>query len=277
MTGGSGPTSGQATVEGRPRVPIDPRIRQRRIAVKREEGRRRLRVLLSAAAAVVTGAAGWLLTRSPLLDVDRIRVEGVARARPADVVAAAGVRRGMAMTDVRDGTVAARVRRVPWVATARVRRDWPGTVVISVREREPVATVRAAGDGWMLVDRTGRFLAPVPTPVDTLVAIEGTPRAGRPGGRLAPSAMGALAVAAAIPPERVGQTRVVALLADGTVELRLAPVGPGPAGVVRFGPPERIREKLVAVYTVLDHTDRRGLAVLDVTVPEAPFVVRGGA
>jgi hypothetical protein len=169
------------------------------------------------------------------------------------------------------------VARVPWVASAAVQRRWPGTVVITVRERVPVATVRSGGDGWMLVDRTGRFLAPVPAPVDRLVAIEGTPRAVRPGDRLAPQAMGALAVAAAIPPERVAQTRVVALLPDGTIELRLVPVGPGPAGVVRFGPPERIREKLVATYTVLDNVDRRGLAVLDVTVPDAPFVVRAGA
>lgn len=268
--------TGQVTAPGGPRVPIDPRIRQRRIAVKREEGRRRLRVLVSVAAAVATGAAGWLLTRSPLLDVDHVRVEGAVHVRPAAVVAAAGLRRGMAMTDVRDRAAAARVSRVPWVATAKVRRDWPGTVVITVRERKPVATVRAVGGGWMLVDRTGRFLAPVPTPVDALVAIEGTPPAGRPGGRLAPPAMGALAVAAAIPPERVGQTRVVALLADGTIELRLVPVGAGPGGVVRFGPPDRIREKLVATYTVLDNTDRRGLAVLDVTVPDAPFVVRSG-
>lgn len=264
-------------VRERPAVPIDPRIRQRRIAVKREEGRRRLRVLVSVAAAVATGVAGWLLTRSPLLDVDRIRVEGASRVDPAEVLAAAGLRRGMAMTDVAERAAAARVRRVPWVAAASVRRDWPGTVVIAVRERVPVATVRAAGDGWMLVDRSGRFLAPVPSPVDTLVAIEGTPRAGRPGERLDPSAMGALAVAAAIPSERVGQTRVVALLPDGTIELRLAPAGPGPGGVVRFGAPERIREKLVATYTVLDHVDRRGLAVLDVTVPDAPFVVREGS
>lgn len=268
--------SDQATVPRQPAMPIDPRIRRRRIAVKREEGRRRLRVVLAAAGAVGIGAGGWLVTRSALLDVDHVRVEGAVHVRPAEVLEAAGIRRGMAMTDVRDRAVAARVRRVPWVAAATVRRDWPNTVVISVREREPVATVRAAGGGWMLVDRTGRVLAPVPTPVDTLVAIEGTPPAGLPGERLVPSAMGALAVAAAIPPERVAQTRVVALLADGTVELRLAPAGPEPGGVVRFGPPERITEKLVAAYTVLDHIDRRGLSVLDVTVPEAPFVVRRG-
>ncbi|HET7652004.1 MAG TPA: hypothetical protein VFK42_03140, partial [Acidimicrobiales bacterium] len=59
-------------------------------------------------------------------------------------------------------------------------------------------------------------------------------------------------------------------------ELRLAGAKPGVSGgVVRFGPPDQIREKLLAVFTVLDHVDLRDLAVLDVRVPSAPVSTRG--
>lgn len=253
-------------------VPIDPRIRRRRIEVRREEGRRRLRILVSVLTAGTVGAAGWLVTRSPLLDVDRVRVRGARHAGAAAVVAASGVRPGEAMTDVREREVERRVRAVPWVADARVSRRWPGTVQIAVRERVAVATVRAAGGTWMLVDGTGRALAPVPGPREGLVALEGTPPLTRPGDRLDPVARGALAVGAAIPRERVGRAPVVALVAGGAVEIRLTS-----GGVVRFGAPERIREKLTAAFTVLDRIDTRGLAILDVTVPDAPFVVRANA
>jgi hypothetical protein len=62
---------------------------------------------------------------------------------------------------------------------------------------------------------------------------------------------------------------VTALLPDGSLELRLVP-----RGVVRFGPPTRVREKLLAVLTVLDQADVRRLSMIDVRVPSAPVLTR---
>ena len=71
-----------APTEDRPRVarpPIDPRIRDRRIEVIREAGRRRLRVTLVIASAIVVVGLAYLTVRSPLLDVDHIQVTGSQR------------------------------------------------------------------------------------------------------------------------------------------------------------------------------------------------------
>ena len=56
--------------------PIDPRLRARRIEVRRVEGRRRLQRLVDMGllAMVVAAFLGALWT--PLLDVDEVRVEG---------------------------------------------------------------------------------------------------------------------------------------------------------------------------------------------------------
>ncbi|MGI9033123.1 MAG: hypothetical protein ACR2HY_05490, partial [Acidimicrobiales bacterium] len=63
------------------RVPIDPRIRRRQLQVRRAEGRRRLRLLVATSIVVAVLGAGWGLTRSPLLDVDRVTVQGAVGPR----------------------------------------------------------------------------------------------------------------------------------------------------------------------------------------------------
>src|SRR2546423_15685209 len=84
-------------------VLIDPRFRQRRIEVRRLEGRRRLRVLLILAGFFFLALVAWGLTRSPFLDVDHVRVTGTSRTTPAEITTASGVHKGMAMFDVDTG------------------------------------------------------------------------------------------------------------------------------------------------------------------------------
>ena len=78
-------------------TPMDPRMRERRIEVKRALGRRRLRVILVIAAVVIAAGATFLVIESPFLDVDRVSVAyggvvvcagGVARAHDEGAVAA---------------------------------------------------------------------------------------------------------------------------------------------------------------------------------------------
>lgn len=263
-----------ATAPTQPRVSIDPRIRRRRIEVRRDEGRRRLRLIVAASSIVGVVLAGWGVLRSPVLDVDRIEVTGAAHTPDAAVVAAAGVHTGQAMTAVEEHRAAVALRRLPWVASAKVHRDWPGTVRIDVRERRPAASVRGAGEGWMLVDASGRVLGAIPLPDPKLPAIENTPRALHPGDQLAAMAQAPLAVARRIPSERVNQVRVVAILEDGSIELRLMPRDKTPPGIVRFGAADQIDAKLIAAFTILDKVDLRRLAVIDVRVPSAPVVTR---
>lgn len=258
----------------RPKVAIDPRIRERRIAVRRDEGRRRLRLILIAMAIVTTVLAGWGVTRTPLMAVQRVDVLGNHHTSVDAVVDASGLRRGEAMTDVDERVVEARIRRLPWIAGVRVVRDWPRTVHITVTERVPAATVRAKNSPWMLVDAGGRFLENVELPVDDLPAIEGTPPAAAPGGRLDERSLAVLKVATGIPADRVPIVRVVAVRRDGTIELRLAAPPVGPGGIVEFGPPDQVHDKLIAVFTVLDRVDTSRLAVLDVRVPSAPVITR---
>ncbi len=178
--------------------PIDPRIRQRRIAVRREEGRRRLRLLIGIASVTGLLVGGWGATRSPLLDVDGFDVTGASRTTREELIAASGIRFGQAMVDVDERGAARQLADMPWVASVSVERRWPDSVVIEVVERAPVAAAPAA-DGWALVDATGQVLALLASAPSNLLALDGIAPAGPPGSKLGGPAADLLAVAAAVP------------------------------------------------------------------------------
>ncbi|MCA1656298.1 MAG: FtsQ-type POTRA domain-containing protein, partial [Actinobacteria bacterium] len=118
---------GAPVAEAPARLPIDPRIRQRRIAVRRDEGRRRLRLLVAAVATVTLAGAGVAATHSALLDVDHVVLTGAAHTSRGDVLAAAGFDHHRFMVDVDGAAIGRRVRALPWVGRAQVARRWPGT------------------------------------------------------------------------------------------------------------------------------------------------------
>lgn len=127
-------------------------------ARRRRSGRRtdpRRRVLVGAVVlAVVLAMGGWVVLASPLLAVRTVQVDGAATLSAEQVVAAAGVDPGTPLVRVDTAAVAARVARLPQVATVEVTRGWPRTVVVTLAEREPVAVVAVAGTR-SLVDRNG--------------------------------------------------------------------------------------------------------------------------
>ncbi|MHB8465247.1 MAG: cell division protein FtsQ/DivIB [Acidimicrobiales bacterium] len=271
----------------RPRTRIDPRIRQRRIQVKREEGRRRLRALTVAGAVFGVVVAVIGVAYSPLLAVRHVRVLGASRTSASAIAAAAGVAGHPSMVEVNSGRAAASVGRLPWVGTATVHRHWPSTVTIVVTERTPVAVV-GISNGPVIVDVTGRVLAPAGGINLPVVVADGDPAlGGMPGGAVAhPVTAGApgppgsavdaiyrpgLAVAAALPATLLARLAKIVVSADATVRLGL-----GGGGAVILGGIDGLGDKLLAVETVLDR-DPVGSGTIDVTVPSAPVVAPQGA
>jgi cell division protein FtsQ len=250
---------------------VDPRIRRRRVEVQRQEGRRRLRVLVGITAVVAVGCGGWAATGSPLLDVDRVVVEGTSHTPVAEVVAATQIRPGRPMIDVDIRGAERGVDALPWVQQTAVRRQWPGRVRVVVTERTPVAATRTADGTSALVDASGRVLAEVDGPPAGLATLSGLPPAGPPGSALAPEGIAALSVALALPPELRDRTSGVAPTTGsaGEVELRLAP-----EGTIRLGPPDHLQAKFDAIRAVMAQVDLRNLAVLDVRRPDSPVLTR---
>ena len=247
-------------------------MKQRRIEVARQEGRRRLKILIAIASVLGLTGSAFIAVRSPFLDVDRLAITSGPHTSPADVTAAAGVPKHRALIDVDTAAVARRVRTLPWVRSVRVRKQWPATIRIDVVERVPAAAVPAAAGGWALVDGGGRVLARVGAPPPDLAAVVDVPPVGAPGTNVWQSVRSSLAVAAALPRSLVARVAGVGPAPGGEVQLHLRP-----QGIAQLGPPTDLAAKLSAVVVLLDHVPlvtNAGVAVVDVRVPTTPVVTR---
>jgi cell division protein FtsQ len=231
------------------------------VAARRAEGRRRLRVLLVVLAVVVAGTAAWVVLASPLLDVDRVIVRGTVHTTPDQVTSAAQLAPGDAMIWVDDGAAASRVEALPWVRSARVAREWPGTVRITVTERTPAAWVQSP-TGPVIVDGAGRVLDRVAdAPVD-LPQVVDVARVPPIGASISP-ALGARVAGRLLGDARTG-TRTIAVSDDG-VNLLLQ------SGVeVRLGRPTAVMTKVRAAVAVLGALDGEAVSYVDVAVPANP-------
>lgn len=247
---------------------IDPRIRARRILVKRDEDRTRLGKVVVVLALVTLVAGAVAAMRSPLLDVDHIVVAGAGRTPEQEIVAASGIRRRTSMGDVALGTASRRVATLPWVHRATVRRSWPGTVRIEVTERRPLAQIHRQGGGWLLADRTGRLLARTPVPQPGVVRLSGV-AAGAPGTWLSPAWDDALHAAATLPPDLRPQVSEVRRLARDGTGLALQD-----GLVVALGTGEATGAKLEALRTLLAQPDRHCFASINLQVANAPALTR---
>ena len=218
---------------------------------------------------VFVAFAAVAATRSPLLDVDYVDVQGAERTVRADLLRATGLDRRPQLIDVRTGEVARRARAVPWVASVEVEKVWPRTVRITVVERVAAAIAPAPGGGVVLLDRTGRVLERQPNAPPNVIALTPTPVAVKPGATIDGVVRDALAVAAAVPVHLQDRVREATPTAGGEVELQLAP-----RGTVRFGPPRQIAAKVRTLETMLAKVDLRRLSVLDIRAPSAPVLTR---
>lgn len=160
-------------------------------------------------------ALGWVLLVSSWLAVDTVEVRGTSRLSPDEVRAAVGLEPGTPLARIRTGDVAEAVRTLPPVADVTVRRSWPGTVEIAVREREVVAGVARNGR-VELVDAGGLAFATVPALPPGAVRLQ----TAEPGPD-DPATLAALQVVQALPAALRGQVASVEASSASTVALRL--------------------------------------------------------
>ena len=254
-------------------VALDPRMRARRIAVLRAHGRRRLHVLIVLACLALAATAAWGVTRTPLMDVDRIAITGVDSVRGAEVLERSSLARGLAMLYLDVGGAERSIASLPWVRSVRVWRDWPATVRIAVDPRVPVAAVPAPGGRTALIDAYGYAIgwAPASGSADDQLDVPhlSVPFSGSLGD-IHTDADGPLAVVAAMPEDlRAWVRRVTLDPASEVIGLELR----GGATVV-VGEPDLLDDKISAVRALLAGTELECITEIDVTMPDIATVTR---
>lgn len=281
----------------RPR--IDPRIARRWIEARREEGRRRLRLVSVAAVVAALAAAGVGSLYSPIFSTRHVRVTVDGPIGRSRILSLSGLAHPPAMVEVHTRTIAARLDADPWLGDARVTKQWPSTVTVKVAVRAPVAEVPLGGQSapsWAEVDPTGRVLAVMASPVPGLPAVDGLGPPPGPGAWLPLSAGPAAAVGSsgadmaaasdaadvprgagaalaflqALPPALRSAVQTFTVAPSG-LSLVIAPprVATGTVNVV-LGDGSQLQAKVSALVTLMDQADLSGVTGLDLSVPNRP-------
>ena len=245
---------------------VDPRFRARRIAVRKDAGRRRLKRLLVLVGVAAVALAAVVVLRSPVLDVDEVVVTGTARLDPAAVRSEAGIDLGAPLLLADLGAAADRIEALPWVAEVEVTRDLPGRVDIAVVEREAVAVV-SGGGGAVLVDVDGRILEPASSDTAGYVQVVTDEAPPRPGRTVDDELRTAIALAGRLRINPAGAVSAVHL--EPGLRLQLVD-----GAVVDLGDDSALDAKVEAFRTVHARVDRSCLATVDLTVPTHPVLTR---
>jgi cell division protein FtsQ len=233
--------------------------------VRAIRGRRLVATVIVASLTVAGGSLA--LSRSSLLRLRHLEVVGTSSLTRAQVVRLAALSWSTNVVWFDAGAVERRLESDPWVATATVSRRLPGTILISVVERAPVATIHD-GVAFTLLAADGVALGTVEAD-PALPEIVVTAGSSFPEGN-APARAAAMAIAGLDGGRRPAVVRAVVDAGALSVELD--------GGTrVEFGDPTGIEAKTAAVRRILRWATAQGTSVasVNVTVPDSPAVTLG--
>ena len=244
---------------------IDPRLRARRIAVRREEGRRRLTAALVAGVVVAVLLVAWAVVfQSPWLSVSTLDIRGASYTERSAITQAAASVRGDAILTADLGQVRRQVEALPWVASVRVSRQWPRAVRIDIVERTPAAALFQADGTWRVVDLDGRVLAASPNQPAGLVPIVAGGAVVAPGAFVDGWRAQAITVAGHLAPTLSSRLADVHLDPVGGVALSLRD-----GGAVWFGNADDLPAKQLDVLAVLTSLGSEPVGIIDARVAGA--------
>ena len=213
-------------------------------------------IMWSIVLAAASIALALVLYFTPAMAARSVVVIGVGTVTREEVVDAAQVRLGTPLLQIDTDAVADRVAGIRRVASARVQREYPSTLRISIVERIPLV-VKDFPDGPHLFDRDGVDFATAPPPPGLpYIEVENP-------GPADPPTRAALQVMTALRPEVVAQVSRVAAPSVSSVTLTLAD-----GRTVVWGTTDRTGEKAEKLAALLTQPGR----VYDVSSPDLPTV-----
>jgi cell division protein FtsQ len=94
------------------------------------------------------------------LRLEQVELSGQRFTSDADIFDAIDLPNARSLLTLNVSAVRARIEKLPWIATARLSRVFPGSLDVEVSERKPAALWQRNGNQY-LIDATGRVLSPM--------------------------------------------------------------------------------------------------------------------
>ena len=239
------------------------RFRQRRIAIRRAAGLRRLRWFSVVGIAVAAVLVFLLLLTSPILSIRNVEVEGNVYADPTTLGEVISDLKGEPILTADLHGAETRLESIPWVREASLSTHLPSRVLIQIVERRPIAFYRAVDGFNRVIDRDGRVLDVIQgDPVDYF-PIRGTGPNLSAGDTVGQPFLGAAQLINALPADLLARLIAMAVSADGDVSMSLTD-----EVEVLFGRPNDFQTKLVGVVNEIKKQGSNKYAIIDVSSGE---------
>jgi len=138
-----------------------------------------MKLLIIVAILVICVGGAVTVYQSPVFSITSVRVTGADRLTNSYLERAAAVPAGSTLLRVDIKAIAQRLSNDPWVASARVEREFPSTLVLIIEERTPAALVEIYPDPILtdtvqwLISTDGMWLGVADDPDSTsIVSLE---------------------------------------------------------------------------------------------------------
>ena len=243
---------------------IEPRMRERRVQVRRAQSRKRLKWVVAAAVVVLVAIGALAVLGSGLFAVREqdVFVTGNVYTDPESLQAVVDDLVGTPTLLVDTQGAERRLEQIPWVDEAKVTVSFPYSASIEIRERQAMATYRGPDGRFRVLDREGRVLDVLAQYPIAYVLVTGPDPVDLEAGQFAPEGYAAAAeLAKNLTGSVRGQVDRIEVTANGSSLVMWLRDGSD----VRFGEARDLFTKLVRLETLLALEPEREPGPIDVS------------
>jgi cell division protein FtsQ len=209
------------------------------------------------------------LLASPIFAIRSVTVEGNVYTSKEVLAAVTDTLKGASVFTVDTQRARELLLEDPWVSDVRITTRFPGKALVEIAERDPIIWYVGDDQKARIVDARGHIIAVLPGWPTKYLRVSGVGPSLAAGAVADDVYRAAAQLVLALPDEIQPLVKSLEVSAGGELAMTLAG-----GTLVRFGPPNDLQDKLVAVVVLLRRQNPSTLAVIDVSTGDPTVQVR---
>ncbi|MFZ4112011.1 MAG: cell division protein FtsQ/DivIB [Ilumatobacteraceae bacterium] len=247
----------------------DPTFEERQRRSRRRERLQKVKWLKLAGAIVGSVVVVIALLASPIFAIRSVTVEGTVYTSKDVLVAVKKTLKGASVFTVNTRRARELLLADSWVSDVRITTRFPGRALVEVAERVPVIWYVGDDQKARIVDARGHVIAVLAGWPTKYLRVGGVGPSLEAGAVADDVYRAAAQLVLALPDELRPLVKSLEVSAGGELAMTLAG-----GTLVRFGPPNDLQSKLVAVVVLLRRQNPSTLAIIDVSTGEPTVQIR---
>jgi len=247
----------------------DPTFEERQRRSRRRERLQKVKWLKLAGAIVGSVVVVIALLASPIFAIRSVTVEGTVYTSKDVLVAVKKTLKGASVFTVNTRHARELLLADSWVSDVRITTRFPGRALVEVAERVPVIWYVGDDQKARIVDARGHVIAVLAGWPTKYLRVGGVGPSLEAGAVADDVYRAAAQLVLALPDELRPLVKSLEVSAGGELAMTLAG-----GTLVRFGPPNGLQSKLVAVVVLLRRQNPSTLAIIDVSTGEPTVQIR---